>query len=132
MGSTDAKAVWGVPLYLDRDAGLPDMGTSPLGPAPMTSEHTDAILACTDVAAVAELKAYAASYAGIAGMAVVSSVATVATGLLGRRGLTLASAGLAIMSGSVVLEARRRARQWEAVADARLASGPVMPRPSHG
>ncbi|MFW2514411.1 hypothetical protein ACNI3K_11605 [Demequina sp. SO4-13] len=125
MGSVDAAAVWGVPLYLDRDAGLPDMGASPLGPMPLTRSDTDAILACDDVAAVAELKAYASSYAGVGGMALIGAVGTVAFGLLGMRGLAAASAATAVGAGSVVLEARRRARQWEAVADARLAAGSI-------
>ncbi|MDN4481582.1 hypothetical protein [Demequina muriae] len=125
MGHLDAAAVWGVPMYLERDASLPDMGRSPLGPVPLTRRYTDAILACDDVAAVAELKAYARSYVGVAGMALVSSVATIAFGLAGRRGATAGAAVTAIMSGSVVLEARRRARQWEAIADARLAAGPI-------
>ncbi|WP_062133455.1 hypothetical protein [Demequina aestuarii] len=125
MGTLDAAATWGVPLYLERDAGLPDMGRSPLGPVPMTSRDTDAILACDDAAAVAEMKAYARSYVGVAGMALVSSVATLALGLSGKRGATAVAATAAITSGGVVLEARRRARQWEAIADARLTAGPV-------
>lgn len=125
MGNFDPAAVWGVPLYLDRNAGLPDMGTSPLGPNPLTSSDTDAIMACEDTVAVAELKAYASSYVGTAGMALVSAVATIAFGLTGKRSWTAGAAATAIASGSVVLEARRRSRQWEAIADARLASGPV-------
>lgn len=125
MGHSSAAAMWGMPLYLERNAGLPDMGRSPLGPVPLTNSHTDAIMACEDTAAVAELKAYAKSYVGVAGMALVSSVATIALGLTGKRALTAGAAATAISSGSVVLEARRRGRQWEAIADARLAAGPT-------
>lgn len=121
MGTVDPQAIWGKPLYLDRHAGLPDLGVSPLGPKALTNADTDAILACEDVAAVAELRAYARSYLGVAGMALVNAVATVAWGLAGRRGLMAASAAGAVVSGSIVLEARRRARQWESIADARLA-----------
>ncbi len=125
MGKVDPKAIWGTPLYLERKAGLPDMGISPLGPVGLTNSDTDAILACEDTAAVAELKAYAGSYLGIAGMVIITSVAAVTLGLLGKRVATVVSAGSAIVTGSLVLESRRRARQWQAVADARLQAGPV-------
>ncbi|MFW7415275.1 hypothetical protein [Demequina sp. SO4-18] len=125
MGRSDAAATWGAPQYLARNAGLPDMGMSPLGPVPLTNGHTDAIMACEDTAAVAELKAYARSYMGVGGMVIASTVATVAFGFAGKRGLAAGAAATAIASGNLVLEARRRGRQWEAVADARLASGPV-------
>ncbi|MFN3866285.1 MAG: hypothetical protein ACK4MD_06180 [Demequina sp.] len=124
MGKVDPAAVWGVPIYLERHAGLPDMGRSPLGPVGLTSSDTNAILSCENTAAVAEMKAYARSYVGVAGAALVSSIATVAFGLAGKRGMTAASAAGAIVTGSVVLEARRRSRQWEAVIDARLTAGP--------
>lgn len=127
MGKVDPKTIWGVPLYLERNAGLPDMGRSPVGPVGLTSSDADAIMACEDTVAVAELKAYAGSYLGIAGTVIITSVATVAFGLLGKRGPTAASAMSAIVTGSLVLESRRRARQWQAIADARLAAGPTNP-----
>lgn len=132
MGKVDPQTVWGVPLYLDRASVLPDMGTSPMGPVGLTNSDTDAILECEDTAAVAELKAYAVSYFGVAGTVIITSVATIAFGLLGKRGATVASALSTIATGSLVLESRRRARQWQAVADARLAAGPVSPRRTEG
>ncbi|WP_084037854.1 hypothetical protein [Demequina sp. NBRC 110053] len=122
MGSTRAAQVWGGPSYPSRDAGLPNMGASALGPRPITPDDVDQILRCEDAAALAEMSAYARSYFAIGGSVIMGVATTVASGLLGRRSI---AAGAAIGTGlaaGVVMEARRRARQWQAVIEARLAS----------
>ncbi|GIG54694.1 hypothetical protein [Demequina activiva] len=123
MARMTTSEAWGRPTYLDRDARLPDMGASPVGPRPLRAEDVDAILACDDLAAVAELKAYAHSYFAIGGSVIGTAVATVCLSLARRPAGAIASAVAFGVTATVVMEARRRARQWEAIADARLAAG---------
>ncbi len=113
--------MWGRPLYLERRAGLPDMGVSASGPPPLTGAAVDAIFACDDPKALAELKAYAHSYLGTGGAVVGGLALTAFWAVLGRRGLAAATALGTGAAGLAVMEARRLSRQWEAAADARLA-----------
>ena len=122
MARTTTSEMWGRATYLDRDAGLPDMGASGLGPRPLTRRDVDLIHACDDPRALAELAAYAHSYFAIGGSVIAGTVTTIATALAGRRRIAI---GAVIATGvcvTVVMEARRRARQWQAVAEARLAT----------
>lgn len=97
------------------------MGDGPLGPRPLEPSDVDAVMGCTDAAALAELKAYARSYFAVSG-SIVAGVTVAAAATLARRPALAAIAVFgAGAAGMIVLEARRRARQWEAVADARLA-----------
>ncbi|WP_296664403.1 hypothetical protein [Demequina sp.] len=112
-------------LYRDVDPTLPWMGASSLGPRRLTREAAVAVMACADPLALALMLAYARSYAAALGGVVQGSAAAVALGLLGhRREAAFAAAG-AGLSALVVVEARRRARQWESVIGARLASLPA-------
>ena len=47
--------------YLKRDPALPDMGSSGLGPRTMTAADVNAVLACDDLAALAQMRGYARS-----------------------------------------------------------------------
>lgn len=108
--------------YQERKAALPDMEVNGLGPRAMTAEDVDAVMACTNAAALAQMSAYARSYFGTAGGIVLGVAgATVAT-LLGRRSLAIASAVGAATAALGTIEVRRRARQWDAVIQARLAA----------
>lgn len=106
--------------YLQRDASLPDMGSSGLGPRTMTARDVEAVMACDDVAALGQMSAYSRSYFATAGGIVFGAVGAVAGILIGRRHLAVVSAALAGASTLVTIEARRRARQWDAVVQARL------------
>lgn len=106
--------------YLARDAGLPDMGSSGLGPRAVTAADVDAILACRDLAALAQMRGYARSYFATAGGIVLGTAALILGSLIQRRlvaaGGVLAAAGATL----VTIEARRRARQWESAIDAAI------------
>ncbi|WP_084078171.1 hypothetical protein [Demequina sp. NBRC 110057] len=116
-----SKEMWGSATYLERDAGLPSMGESGLGPRPLTHADVDAIMACTDRAALAEMKGYARSYFAVGGSVIAGTVTCVAAALAGKPRLAIGAIIVAGAGGTVVMEARRRARQWEAAVDARLA-----------
>lgn len=120
------------PTYLDRNAGLPTMGVSPRGPRQITGADVDAIMECDDAAALAEIKAYASSYFAMTGMIVMSVGAACLAGITRRPVMAGVAIGIAIGAGLGVTEARRRAREWEAVADARLGllSGDAVGRPA--
>ncbi|WP_061962232.1 hypothetical protein [Demequina flava] len=96
------------------------MGVSPRGPRQITRADVDAIMACHDTAALAEMKAYARSYFAMSGMIVMSVGGACIAALARRPGWAMGAIGLAVAGGLGVIEARRRAREWEAVADARL------------
>ncbi|WP_084130522.1 hypothetical protein [Demequina sp. NBRC 110055] len=113
------------PAYLDRNAGLPDMGASGRGPRRMGAADVDAVMACEDAEALAEMKAYARSYFAMSGLIVMATGGAVAASLTGRARWVGASTAVAVLAGLGVIEARRSARQWEAVVDARLATLPA-------
>ncbi|WP_144018797.1 hypothetical protein [Demequina sp. NBRC 110056] len=120
MSIPNPAGMWGRPTYVDRRAGLPDMGASGMGPRPLESTDVDRIMACDDALALAELAAYARSYFAVGGSVILGVTATVALATLGRRGAAVAAMVGTGLSATVVMEARRRARQWEAIAQARL------------
>ncbi|MFV0634694.1 hypothetical protein [Demequina sp.] len=106
--------------YLEREAGLPHMGASVRGPRALEHEDVDAIMACADAQALAEMKAYARSYFAVSGMIVMSAGGVVAATAARRPALALGAVALGTLAALGVMEARRSARQWEAVIDARL------------
>lgn len=107
--------------YLKRDAGLPDMGSSGLGPRTVTAADVDAVLACDDLAALAQMRGYARSYFATAGGIVLGAAATAVGSLTGRRSVVFTGVLAASVAALVTMEARRRARQWESVIDAAIA-----------
>lgn len=106
--------------YLERDPALPDLGSSPLGPRTMTARDVDAVMACGDLAALARMSAYARSYFGVAGGVVLGGVGAATAAAMGRRSLVIVGAAVAGAAALVTIEARRRARQWDAVIQARV------------
>lgn len=108
------------PMHLSRNAGLPTMGVSPSGPRQVSRADVDAICACHDVEALAELKAYARSYFAASGMIVISAGGAAVAALSGHRRVAIGAVVSAVFAGLGVIEARRRAREWEAIVDARL------------
>lgn len=110
----------GEPSYVRRGAGLPDMGVGGLGPRGIEPVDIDRIMDCNDAAALSELKAYARSYFAVSGLVVAGVTGALVASVAGRRGLAVGAALAAGGAALAVMEARRRARQWEAAADARL------------
>lgn len=106
--------------YRKRDSALPDMGNSGLGPRSLTSADVDAILACADVAALAQMRGYARSFFATGGAVVIGASALIVGALLGRREVAVPGALMATAATLVTVEARRRARQWESVIDAAI------------
>ena len=91
-----------------------------LGPRRLTTDDARAVMASSDAVALGLMRAYARSYAAVLGGVVIGAAASAAFALTGRRGwaaLAALDTGAGVL---VVVEARRRARQWEAVIDARL------------
>ncbi len=109
-------------LYRDVDPSLPWMGASLLGPRRLTRDAAAAVMASDDGLALGLMLAYARSYAAVLGGVVYGSAGAAALGLLGRRREAAVAAAAAGLSALVVVEARRRARQWESVIGARLST----------
>ncbi len=107
--------------YRDLDASLPWMGASVLGPRRLSRADAVAIMDSTDALALALMRGYARSYAAATGGAVIGVSAAAALALLERRREAALAALGAGWCAAVVVEARRRARRWEAVIEARLA-----------
>lgn len=87
----------------------------------MVHQDVDAIMACVDVAALAEMKAYARSYFATSGLIVIATGGAAVAAVTRRNSWAAGAIGVAVVSGLGVIEARRRGRQWEAAVDARLA-----------
>lgn len=107
--------------YREECADLPWIGGSYLGPRTMSRGDAAAIMACSHPAALALMHGYARSYMAVLGAVV---LAPAVAGALWLWGHTTAAAITLVVGGTaglVVMEARRRARQWEAVIAARLA-----------
>lgn len=107
--------------YRDVDPSLPWMGGSSLAPRRLTRERAEAVMASSDAFALALMRGYARSYAGALGGAVQGTAAALALALVGRRREAAVAALGAGACALVVVETRRRARQWEAVIEARQA-----------
>jgi len=112
----------GASRYRDLDPGLPRMGASPTGPRRLTDDAAAAVAASTDPRALGMMLAYARSYAGALGGVVQGAAGAAVLGSLGRRQAAAWAAAVAGLSALSVVETRRRARQWEAVIEARLAT----------
>ncbi len=103
-----------------RDPSLPDPGGSPLGPRLISQEAHEAVAACEDLHALAMLRGYLSSYFGVAGMVVISSGGLVVAALLGAQLLIIGFALALVVSVMVVMQVRRRARQWHSIVQARM------------
>lgn len=109
-----------VARYRDHDPSLPWMGGSSLGPRRLTRARAETIALSSDRLALSLMLGYARSYAAAAGGMVASAAAGAALAAMGRRREAAQALAAAGACGLVVIEARRRARQWEAVIAARL------------
>jgi len=106
--------------YPQVDPSLPWMGASVLGPRSMKVDDARAIMAAEDSTALALMYGYARSYAAVSGGLFAAPAFALMFAYLGWTEAALtALVGVAVI-GWVVMEARRRARQWEAVIGARL------------
>ena len=109
-------------LYRELDPHLPDLGWDRMFPLPLTAEAVRAIHACPDAAALGALAGAARSYWGPAGALPTAAALGAAFLALGWN-LAACIAFLTIVpAGHGTIETRRRARQWQAVAEARLAT----------
>lgn len=104
----------------DRDGTLPDPGSSPLGPRLITRADHDAIVASTDLHALAMLRGYVASYMGVLGLASIGLVAMAVSAWLGRDDGLLWAAVVFVVSLGSIIQTRRRAVQWRSIIQARM------------
>lgn len=104
----------------DRDSTLPNPGGSPLGPRLIKRSDHEAIIACTDVHALAMLRGYLRSYMGVMGLLIMSLVATVGALLYGYDWWALGAAAVFVGSAGITIQVRRRAVQWLSIVEARM------------
>lgn len=106
--------------YAQVDPSLPWMGASVLGPRTMKVDDARAVMAAEDPVALALMYGYARSYAAVAGGLFWAPAFALVSWYVGWTAAAAAAlVGFAVI-GWVVMETRRRARQWEAVIQTRL------------
>jgi len=117
---TDHSEWRGAPLYRMMAPDLPDIGWNRVVPKPLSQTAVRAIHASTDVPSLGvmlgELRAYWAATGGVA-LALFGGLAA------GAAGFPTASAvffAMGVPAALVTIEARRRARVWQATIEARL------------
>ena len=107
--------------YREVDPSLPDVGKSSLGPKNPTLDDARAIMASTDLLALALMLGYVRSYAATSG-AIMFSPAIAAIALVwGWPVVATVFFAVLGLSSWTVLEARRSARKWEAIVSTRIA-----------
>lgn len=104
----------------DRDPSLPDPGSSPLGPRLITREDHEAIVASTDLHALAMLRGYLTSYMGVLGLASIALVGMAVAIWFDRDNGLLVASFLFIASVGSIIQTRRRAAQWRSIVQARM------------
>lgn len=107
-------------LYLELDPQLPDLGWDRPLPLVVTADAVRAIHECSDAGALGAMAGAARSYwASAGGIAIGASLgpAFLALGWGIAAAVAFASVAPAALG---TIEARRRARQWQAVIEARL------------
>jgi hypothetical protein len=100
---------------------LPDIGWSGPLPKKLSEEAARAIHACQDVAALGVMLGELRSYWAAAGALVMAPFGGLAAAALGWNLASAIILALGVPAGLATIEARRRARQWQAVIEARLA-----------
>ena len=105
---------------IDRDTTLPDPGSSPLGPRLITRQDHEAIVASTDVHALAMLRGYLVSYMGVLGLASVALVSMGVSVWFERADALLWASVVFIASLGSIIQTRRRAAQWGSIVQARI------------
>ncbi|WP_062520681.1 hypothetical protein [Demequina silvatica] len=105
--------------YRDLEPALPWMGAGML-PRRVRVDDARAVSGAQDPVALGLMLAYARSYAGALGGVVMGLGAAGGLALAGRRRAATWALGSAAFAALGVVEARRRARRWEALVEARL------------
>ena len=107
-------------LYRELDAQLPDLGWERPLPLVVTGDAVRAIHECTDAGALGAMAGAARSYAASAGGIAIG--ASLGAGFVALDwAVAAAVAFFAVAPAALVtIEARRRARQWQSVIEARL------------
>ncbi len=111
----------GSPLYRIMAPELPDIGWSGPLPKQLSEEAARAIHGCQDVAALGVMLGALRSYWAAAGGVVMAFFGGFAAAALGWDVASAAIFSIGVPAGLATMEARRRARQWQAVIEARLA-----------
>ncbi|WP_062293570.1 hypothetical protein [Demequina phytophila] len=106
--------------YRALEAALPWIGEGML-PRRVTVDDARAVSRAEDPVALGLMLAYARSYAGALGGVVMGVASGGVLALAGRRRAAAWALGGAGLAALAVIEARRRARRWEALIEARLA-----------
>lgn len=120
MAESAPKA--GSPLYRSMAPELPDIGWSGPLPKQLSEEAARAIHHCQDVAALGVMLGALRSYWAAAGGLVMVAFGGPAAAVLGWDIASAVIFAVGIPMGLATIEARRRARQWQAVIEARLAT----------
>ena len=108
-------------LYRELDPHLPDLGWQRQLPLALTADAVRAIHECSDAGALGAMAGAARSYWAAAGGIAIGGALGPAFLALGWN-LAAAIAFAAVAPATLVtIEARRRARQWQSVIEARLA-----------
>ncbi|WP_430869086.1 hypothetical protein [Demequina aurantiaca] len=107
--------------FREVDPTLPDVGKSALGPKAMTEPDARDIMASTDLLALGLLLGYLRSYAATAGAVMFSPAVAAIALILGATTVAVVFLAIFGLASWTVMEARRRARQWEGVVTTRIA-----------
>ncbi len=108
-------------LYRELDPLLPDLGWDRALPLVMTADAVRSIHACTDAGALGAMAGSARSYWATAGAVAIGAPLGAAFLVLGWNTPAAVAFAVTAPAALVTIEARRRARQWQAVIEARLA-----------
>lgn len=119
---TDSASKARVPLYRSMAPDLPDIGWAGPLPTPLSEMAARAIHACDDVAALGVMLGEVRSYWAAAGGTTIALFGGLATGVLGWDIASAVLFAVGVPAGLATIEARRRARQWQGVIEARLAT----------
>ncbi|MCB2413858.1 hypothetical protein LGT39_13485 [Demequina sp. TTPB684] len=117
---TESAHPKGQPLYQAMAPELPDIGWSRPLPNQITADAARAIHESTDAAALGVMLGMLRSFWGAAGGVLMSPLAGLAAWALGWEILAAVIFALGVPAGLATIEGRRRARQWQAVIEARL------------
>lgn len=114
-------AIMATHRYAEIDPSLPNVGKSATGPANMKLEDAQAIMASTNLLALGLLLGYLRSYAATAGAIMFSPAIAAIALILGWTAVAVVFLAVFGLASWNVMEARRRARQWEGVVTTRIA-----------
>jgi hypothetical protein len=120
MSESASKA--GSPLYRSMAPDLPAIGWSGPLPTPLSEVAARAIHACDDAAALGVMLGELRSYWAAAGGTTISLFGGLAAGVIGWEVASAVLFAMGVPAGLATVEARRRARQWQGVIEARLAT----------